>query len=154
MKTIKNKYKKCNTNKRRTARNTNKRRTKRIFRGGELNTSEKLMDLIKRKSMGDVSISNRTLIDLLKDVKNDEELYNAIFDINKKLFTLKNKEDFTNVALELQEDASYELKEFPLCKYGKRCKRTNILHGVSHTFRHPATFIVESINKLNNITFN
>ena len=33
--------------------------------------------------MGDVSISNRILIDLLKDVKNDEELYNAIFDINK-----------------------------------------------------------------------
>lgn len=51
----------------------------------------------------------------------------------------------------LQEDAYYSVKEFPLCEYGKRCKRQNILHKLSHTFHHPASFIAEAIIKINKL---
>ena len=146
-------YKKRHTKrqaKRQTKRHT-KRHTKRILRGGNPSKEEELMELIRKKSMGDTSIKNDMLINLLKQVKNDDKLYDAIYEINKKLLTLEEKEAFKGVALNLQEDAYYSVKEFPLCEYGKRCKRQNILHKLSHTFHHPSTFIAEAINKINNL---
>ena len=136
--------------KRLTKRHT-KRHTKRILRGGNPSKEEELMELIRKKSMGNTLINNDMLINLLKQVKNDDKLYDAIFDINKKLLTIEEKEAFKGVALNLQEDAYYSVKEFPLCEYGKRCKRQNILHKLSHTFHHPATFISEAINKINKL---
>lgn len=146
-------YKKRHTKrdtKRQTKRNT-KRNTKRVLRGGNPSKEEELMELMRKKSMGDTSINNDILINLLKQVKNDDKLYDAIYEINKKLLTIEEKEAFKGVALNLQEDAYYSVKEFPLCEYGKRCKRQNILHKLSHTFHHPATFIAEAINKINHI---
>ena len=128
-----------------------KKHTKRILSGGNPSKEEELMELMRKKSMGDASINNDMLINLLKQVKNDDKLYHEIFNINKKLLTLEEKEAFKSVALNLQEDAYYSVKEFPLCEYGKRCKRQNILHKLSHTFHHPATFIAEAINKINNL---
>lgn len=141
-------------NKRHTKRHTkrhNKRHTKRILRGGNPSKEEELMELIRKKSIGDTKITNDQLIHLLKQIKNDDKLYDAIFNINKKLVTIEEKESFKDVALTLQEDAYYSVKEFPLCEYGPRCKRQNILHKLSHTFHHPATFIAEAINKINHI---
>ena len=151
-------YKKRNT-KQRSKRNTKGRRTKkryrkRTLRGGTPTKEEELMELIRKRSMGDTTITNDVLIHLLKQVKNDDKLYDAIFNINKKLISLEEKEAFTNVALNLQEDAYYSVKEVPLCEYGSRCKRQNILHKLSHKFHHPATFIAESINKINHINMN
>ena len=140
--------------KRRTKRNTKpytKRNIKSILHGGNPTKEEELMELIRKRSMGDTSITTDMLINLLKKVKNDDKLYDAIFNINKKLISLEEKEAFKNVALNLQEDAYYSVKEFPLCEYGPRCKRENILHKLSHKFHHPATFIAEAINKLNRI---
>ena len=125
--------------------------TKRIIHGGNPSKEEELMEIIRKKSIGDTSINNDVLINLLKQVKNDDKLYDAIFNINKKLLTLKEKEAFKGVVLNVQQDAYYSVKEFPLCEYGKRCKRQNILHKLSHTFHHPATFIAEAINKINKI---
>ena len=145
-------YKRRNTKRRHTKRRHTKRRhTKRILRGGNPTKEEELMELIRKRSMGDTIITNVTLVHLLKQIKNDDNLYEAIFNINKKLISLEEKEAFKNIALNLQEDAYYSVKEFPLCEYGSRCKRQNILHKLSHKFHHPATFIAEAINKINHI---
>jgi hypothetical protein len=151
-------YKKRNTKhrtKRRDTkhRHTKRRNTKRTLRGGTPTKEEELMELIRKRSIGDTTITNDALIHLLKQVKNDDKLYDAIFNINKKLISLEEKEAFKNIALNLQEDAYYSVKEFPLCEYGPRCKRQNILHKLSHKFHHPGTFIAEAINKLNHINF-
>lgn len=136
-----------------TMRKTMRKRTKKTIRktkkikGG---TGEReVMELLKRKSFGDTEVKDADIYALLNQVKNDDELYNAIFKINRQLTTQDQKDAFIQTAYFFQEDPYKVSNRFPRCRFLPNCRRANPVHQLSHTYTHPATLIAEAISELN-----
>jgi hypothetical protein len=119
------------------------RKYKRKMKGGEKD-AEKLMELLKRRSLGDISINDDEIYNLMNRIKNDNELYDAIYKLKKHLSD-EEKELVAKNAYFFQEADPSKVKRFPLCNYGQKCTRLNPVHQLSHTFSHPATLIAEAI---------
>ena len=122
------------------------KRTK-IKKGGK--GEAEVLELLKRKSFGDETIADDEIYALLEQVKNDKELYDAIFKINRQLKTQDQKDAFIHTAFLFQELPGRLHNRFPDCRFLPNCTRDNIVHKLSHTVKHPATLIAEAISALN-----
>lgn len=141
--TIKKKSKKTIRNNNRKAKNMYKRKTTiKKMKGGE-NDAEKLIELLKRRSFGDLSVEDEEIYSLMNTIKNDNELYDAIYKMKKQLSN-DEKDLFAKNAYFFQEDPS-KVKRFSRCKFLPNCNRQNQIHHLSHTLNHPATLIAEAI---------
>ena len=143
---------------RRTMRKTMRKRTKRRamrktrtkkqkIKGGS--GEREVMELLKRKSFGDEEVKDADIYALLNQVKNDDELYDAIFKINRQLTTPDQKDAFIQTAYFFQEDPYKVSNRFPRFRFLPNCRRANPIHQLSHTYTHPATLIAEAISELN-----
>ena len=131
-----------------TMRKTMRKRTKKEkIKGGS--GEREVMELLKRKSFGDEEVKDADIYALLNQVKNDDELYDAIFKINRQLTTPDQKDAFIQTAYFFQEDPYKVSNRFPRCRFLPNCRRANPIHQLSHTYTHPATLIAEAISELN-----
>ena len=123
------------------------RTKKQKIKGGS--GEREVMELLKRKSFGDEEVKDADIYALLNQVKNDDELYDAIFKINRQLTTPDQKDAFIQTAYFFQEDPYKVSNRFPRCRFLPNCRRANPIHQLSHTYTHPATLIAEAISELN-----
>lgn len=131
-----------------TMKKTMRKRTKKQkIKGGS--GEREVMELLKRKSFGDEEVKDADIYALLNQVKNDDELYDAIFKINRQLTTPDQKDAFIQTAYFFQEDPYKVSNRFPRCRFLPNCRRANPIHQLSHTYTHPATLIAEAISELN-----